>query len=92
VHSEPRIDPQFDPEVDTPLEGASQALLCMPIKIRGKVIGVVRAFLPERASVSSRTGEVAAAALSAAVRSGLLYRSLVASIEEVAAARREGSA
>ena len=64
----------------------------MPIKIRGKVIGVVRAFLPVQASVSLRTGEVAGAALSAAVRSGLLYRSLVASIEEVAAARREGIA
>jgi FixJ family two-component response regulator/putative methionine-R-sulfoxide reductase with GAF domain len=92
VHSIFATDPEFDSEVDTSLEGASQALLCMPIKIRGKVIGVVRAFLPEQASVSPRTGEVAAAALSAAVRSGLLYRSLVASIEDVAAARREGSA
>ena len=36
--------------------------------------------------MSPRTGEVVAAALSAAVRSVLLYRSLVESIEEVAEA------
>ena len=48
-----------------------------------------RAFLPADAEVSARTGEVLAAALSAAVRNVLLYRSLVETIEEVAEARRE---
>ncbi len=91
LQMEPRQDPRFDLEVDTPLEGASWGLLCMPISFRGGVIGVVRAFLSEEASLSDRTGEVASAALSAAVRNVLLYRSLVASIEELAAARRDGS-
>lgn len=90
LRMEPRQDPRFDLEVDTPLEGDSRALLCMPISFRGRVIGVARAFLSEEASLSGRTGEVASAALSAAVRNVLLYRSLVASIEELAAARRDG--
>jgi DNA-binding response OmpR family regulator/putative methionine-R-sulfoxide reductase with GAF domain len=84
-------DSRFDREVDTPLEGHAHALLCIPISFRGRVIGVVRAFLSDGAMLSAGTGEVASAALSAAVRNVLLYRSLVASIEELAAARREGS-
>jgi FixJ family two-component response regulator/putative methionine-R-sulfoxide reductase with GAF domain len=84
----PGRDARFDPELDTPPDGLPRPFLGLPIAMRGKVIGVVRAFLPEGAGVSCRTGEVAAAALSAAVRSALLYRSLVSSIEEVAEARR----
>ena len=56
---------------------------------RGKVVGLARAFLASDAVASARTGEVLASALSAAVRSVLLYRSLVESIEEVAEARKQ---
>ena len=55
----------------------------------GKRIGLFRAFPQDRSRASARTGEMIGAALSAAVRSVLLYRSLVATIEEVAEARRE---
>lgn len=88
----PEWDARFDPELDTPPDGLPRPFLGLPIAMRGEVIGVVRAFLPESAEVSCRTGEVAAAALSAAVRSALLYRSLVSSIEEVAEARRAARA
>ena len=84
----PQQDPEFEFDVDTPKDGIPRPLLFLPIAMRGRVIGVVRAFLREGVSVSSRTGEVAAAALSAAVRNVLLYRSLVSSIEEIAEARR----
>ncbi len=57
--------------------------------MRGKVVGLCRAFLPGDVTASARTGEALAAALSAAVRNVLLYRSLVESIEEMAEARRE---
>ncbi len=85
---DPRADPRFDPEVDTPESGSAGPLLCLPLRLRGKVVGVFRAFLQDGAVASARTGEVLSAALSAAVRSVLLYRSLVESIEEVAEARR----
>jgi hypothetical protein len=49
----------------------------------------VRAFLPAGRTPSARSGEVLGAAVSAALRSVLLYRSLVQSIEEVARVRRE---
>jgi hypothetical protein len=58
------------------------------VKLRGKVVGVLRAFLQEGGEASARTAEVLGAALSAAVRNALLYRSLVEAIEEVAEARR----
>ncbi|MDE0886360.1 MAG: GAF domain-containing protein [Myxococcota bacterium] len=86
----PLREPEFDFDIDTPEDGIPLPLLFMPISIRGRVIGLVRAFLQQGAPVSSRTGEVAAAVLSAAVRNGLLYRSLVSSIEEIAEARRLG--
>jgi len=54
------------------------------------VLGVFRAFPEAAGAPSARTGEVLSAALSAAVRNVLLYRSLVESIDEVARARREG--
>jgi len=85
----PEKDPRFDAAVDTPEDGRRGPLLCVPLRIRGKVVGVVRAFFDEGSAISARTGEVLAAALSAAVRNVLLYRSLVESIEEVATARRE---
>jgi DNA-binding response OmpR family regulator len=82
-------DPRFDAEVDTPASGEIDPFLCLPLCFRGKTLGVFRAFLPEAGRTSPRTGEVLGAALSAAVRNVLLYRSLVESIEEVARARRE---
>ncbi len=85
----PELDSRYDPEVDTPEDGTPGPLLCVPIRLRGVVVGLCRAFLPGDVSASPRTGEALAAALSAAVRNVLLYRSLVESIEEVAEARRE---
>jgi len=84
----PDLDPRFDVAVDTPIDGAAGPLLCAPLSLRGKVIGVFRAFPSDGAEGLTRTGEVAAAALSAAVRNVLLYRSLLESIDEVAEARR----
>lgn len=92
VVPDPESEADFDAQVDTPLDGIPRSILCMPVEVRGKVIGMVRAFLPREASVSSRTGEIAGAALSAAVRNVLLYRNLVSSIEEIAAARRAARA
>jgi len=86
---EPQSDSRFDPEVDTPEDGGVGPMLCLPLRLRGKVVGVFRAFLPPDVEVSARTGEVLAAALSAAVRNVLLYRSLLETIEDVAEARRE---
>jgi GAF domain-containing protein len=86
---QPHSDLRFDPEVDTPEDGGVGPLLCLPLRLRGKVVGVVRAFLPADVEVSARTGEVLAAVLSAAVRNVLLYRSLIETIEDVAEARRE---
>ena len=85
----PQDDPRFDPEVDTPEGGEAAPLLCLPLRFRGKVLGVLRAFPRSGVAPSARTGEVLAAALSAAVRNVFLYRSLLDSIEEVARARRE---
>jgi FixJ family two-component response regulator/GAF domain-containing protein len=84
----PELDARFDAQVDTPEDGRRGPLLCVPLRLRGKVIGLCRAFLPGGEIASPRTGEALAAALSAAVRNVLLYRSLVESIEEVAEARR----
>jgi len=84
----PSADPRFDAVVDTPESGEPRPFLCVPVKLRGKVVGVLRAFLPEHAEPSARSAEVLGAAMSAAVRNALLYRSLVEAIEEVAEARR----
>jgi CheY-like chemotaxis protein len=88
----PQADPRFDPQVDTPQDGGFGPLLCVPIRLRGKVLGVARAFPKDAAAASARTGEILAAALSAAVRNVLLYRSLLESIEDVARARRDAGA
>jgi len=88
----PELDARFDPEVDTPADGSVGPLLCVPLALRGKCVGVCRVFPPpaeDDAEPSTRTGEVLSSALSAAVRNVLLYRSLVESIEEVAEVRRQ---
>jgi CheY-like chemotaxis protein len=84
----PARDPRFAPDVDTPATGAASPLLCGPIRFRGKTLGVFRAFPRHARDASPALGELLSAALSAAVRNALLYRSLVQTIEEVAAARR----
>jgi len=86
---QPQEDVRFEGDVDTPEDGRAGPLLCVPLRLRGKVVGLARAFLRDGGRASARTGEVLSAALSAAVRNVLLYRSLVESIEEVAAARRQ---
>jgi DNA-binding response OmpR family regulator len=88
----PETDPRFDAEVDTPADGAAAPLLCLPMRFRGKVLGVLRVFPREPGRASARAGEVLSAALSATVRNVLLYRSLLETIEEVASARREAKA
>jgi DNA-binding NarL/FixJ family response regulator len=85
----PESDPRFDPEVDTPESGAIGPLLCVPLRLRGKVLGVARAFPEAGSGASAATGEVLSAALSAAIRNVLLYRSLLESIDDVAEARRQ---
>jgi len=85
----PARDPRFAPEVDTPARGAAGPFLCGPIRFRGKTLGVFRAFPKSPHDASPALGELLSAALSAAVRNVLLYRSLVQTIEEVAAARRD---
>ena len=84
----PETDPRFDPQMDTPEGGAVGPLLCIPLRLRGKVMGIARAFPVDGADASARSGEVLSAALSAAVRNVLLYRSLLESIDEVARARQ----
>jgi transcriptional regulator with GAF, ATPase, and Fis domain len=88
----PELDPRFDPEVDTASDGRPRPLLCLPLRMRGQIVGLCRVFLPVGEVPSARTGEMLATALSAAVRNVLLYRSLVESIEEVAEARRQARA
>lgn len=83
----PDADERFSPRVDTAVDGKVRPYLCVPLKLRGKVVGIFRAFLDE-GRVSARTGEVLGAAFSAALRNVLLYRSLRKSIEDVADARR----
>jgi DNA-binding response OmpR family regulator/putative methionine-R-sulfoxide reductase with GAF domain len=89
---DPAADPRFDASVDTPEDGEPGPLLCGAVQFRGKTLGVFRAFPEAGEAPSARTGEVLCAALSAAVRNVLLYRSLVESIEEVAKVRRESEA
>ena len=85
----PQADARFDAAVDTPEDGSPGPVLCVPIRLRGKVLGVARAFPKDPAAASPRTGEILGAALSAAVRTVLLYRSLLDSIEDLARARRD---
>jgi DNA-binding response OmpR family regulator len=85
---DPAADARFAAEIDTPADGAPAPLLCVPLRLRGKTVGVCRAFFEPGGKVSPRSGEVLAATLSAAVRSVLLYRSLLETIDEIAEARR----
>jgi len=86
---DPAREPGFDPEADTPASGQVDPLVCLPLRFRGKTLGVFRAFLAEPGGAPPHTLPLLEAALSAAVRNVLLYRSLVESIEEVARVRRE---
>lgn len=88
----PAGDARFDLAADTPEDGAAGPLLCVPLVVRGRVLGVARAFPSDPACCSARTAEVLCAALSAAVRTALLSRSLVEAVEEVASVRRESRA
>ena len=88
---DPTGDPRFLREVDTPADGIPGPLICAPLRFRGKPLGVVRAFPGDAADAVPELAEVASAALSVAVRNVLLYRSLVATIDEVAEARREAA-
>jgi DNA-binding response OmpR family regulator len=84
----PERDPRFDPQVDTPADGVARPFLCVPLRLRGKVLGLFRGFPSQGVGASARTGEILSATLSAAVRNALLYRSLLESIDEVVDARR----
>jgi hypothetical protein len=85
----PARDPRFVAAVDTPEDAVAGPLLCGPIRFRGRTLGLFRVFPASAAEASPALGELLSAALSAAVRNVLLYRSLVQTIEEVAVARRE---
>jgi DNA-binding response OmpR family regulator len=85
----PAADPRFDAAVDTAEDGAARPFVCVPLVFRRTPLGVFRAFPHEPGAVALRTAEVLGAALSAAVRNVLLYRSLLESIEELARVRRE---
>jgi transcriptional regulator with GAF, ATPase, and Fis domain len=88
----PDQDPRFDPEVDTPEGGETTPLLVVPVRFRNKTMGVMRVFLEPGVPASARTGEILAAAISAAVRNALLHRGLLDCVDEVAKARRENRA
>jgi CheY-like chemotaxis protein len=84
----PAQESGFAPAIDTPRDGTPGPLLLLPLAIRGKVLGLARIHPESAQAVSARTGELLAAALSAALRSALLYRSLLDAVDDVAAARR----
>lgn len=88
LSEQPELDSRFDPGVDTDESGTVAPLLCFPLVFRGKTLGVCRVFPSEVGRLTAGCVELLGAALSAAVRNVLLYRSLVASIEEVAQVRR----
>jgi len=96
--ADPRGDPRFDPGVDLREADARElargaappALLFLPLRFRGRTLALVRAFLAPGVRPALRTAEIAGAALSAALRSVLLYRSWRSSIDELAHVRREG--
>jgi DNA-binding response OmpR family regulator len=84
----PDRDSRFRAEVDTPEGSRVRPLLCVPVRLRSKIMGVLRVFPTDGARASARTGEILTAAISAAVRNVLMYRSLLESVDEVAKARR----
>ena len=86
---EPECDARFVADIDTAADGQIRPYLCLPLSLRGNVVGLLRVFLAAGRSASPRTAEVLAAAFSAALRNVLVYRSLLKSIDELAQARRE---
>ncbi len=92
VKLRPRTD---DHDLDFKVRSARRFLIegdkvKVTLRFRGRCLGVCRVFGDAGfAGLPETTGALVAAALSAAVRNVLLYRSLVESIEEVAQVRRE---
>ena len=87
--ADPAADPRFDAAVDTPADGRRAPCCAVRCVSGARCSASFRAFPEAHEAPSPRTGEVLSAALSAAVRNVLLYRSLIESIDEVARARRE---
>jgi GAF domain-containing protein len=85
----PERDHRFDPEVDTPESGVIGPMLCLPVRLRAKTLGVMRVFPTDGAHASARTAELLTSAISAAVRNVLMYRSLLEAVDEVARVRCE---
>lgn len=98
AHGAPQGDARFDAEHDSPdelppaVDGATAfSLLVLPLRFRGRTVGLVRVFGPPGSVPSLPVAEAAGAALSAALRSVLLYRSWRSSVDELARVRREGT-
>ena len=86
----PDLDPRCDAAVDSTEEGGSRPHWVLPLRFRGRTLGVCRIFpRAGTAALDEDSADLLGAALSAALRNVLLYRSLVESIEEVAQVRRE---
>lgn len=84
---DPSREEGFDPEVDAPAAGPAGPLAVLPLRLRGRSVGVVRVFAAkEPLRDAADTLEVA---FSAAARTALLYRSLLEAIDDLARARRE---
>lgn len=92
VTAHPEREEGFDPDIDTAADGEGRPLLCLPLRLRGKVVGVLRAFPGAIDAITPRDCELVSTTLSAAVRNVLLYRSLIESIDELSEARREAGA
>ena len=59
----PEADGRFSPEIDTPADGRVGPMLCVPLTLRGKVVGLFRAFPEHGRSGGGRVvGERSAAA------------------------------
>jgi CheY-like chemotaxis protein len=86
----PDLDPRCDPTNDTAEDGVSRPHWVLPLRFRNRTLGVCRIFpRAGTGALDEDSADLLAAALSAALRNVLLYRSLVESIEEVAQVRRE---
>jgi DNA-binding response OmpR family regulator len=86
----PGRDPRCDAAVDSAQEGVARPHWVLPLRFRGRTLGVCRIFpRAGTAALDEDSADLLGAALSAALRNVLLYRSLVESIEEVAQVRRE---
>lgn len=86
----PALDPRCDPVLDAAADGVSRPHWVLPLRFRGRTLGICRIFpRAGTGALDEDSAELLAAALSAALRNVLLYRSLVESIEEVAQVRRE---